>query len=113
MPPERTAWTALTVALLLSVLANGSRTLAAGVEGNDPYPVLIDAVSLVGYLTLYVTVVGLIRARVPRFHPSMWLDGADRRPRAPRPSGSPSSSGRTSTRVSTGGRSISCTWPCQ
>ena len=73
--PERTAWTALTVTLLLSVLANASRTLAAGVDGTDPYPVLIDALSLAGYLALYVTLVGLIRARVPRFHPSMWLDG--------------------------------------
>ena len=36
---------------------------------------MIDALSLVAYVLLYVTMVGLIRARVARFHPSMWLDG--------------------------------------
>ena len=33
------------------------------------------AISLAGYLTMYVPIFVLIRARVPRFHPSMWLDG--------------------------------------
>jgi diguanylate cyclase (GGDEF)-like protein len=73
--PERTAWAALTVTLLLSVVVNAVRTTASGLDGTDSYPVVLDAVALVGYLALYVTLVGLIRARVPRFHPSMWLDG--------------------------------------
>ena len=72
---ERTAWRALTVAVLLSATANTLRTLAAGTEGNDPYPPLVDVLAFVAYLLLYVTMVALIRARVPRFHPSMWLDG--------------------------------------
>jgi diguanylate cyclase len=73
--PERTAWRALTGALLVSALANALRTLAAGTEGNAPYPPLIDGLAFFAYLLLYVTMVALIRARVPRFHPSMWLDG--------------------------------------
>jgi hypothetical protein len=73
--PERLAWRSLAVALLLNVLGNSMRTLAAGTSGNGPYPVAIDVLPLVAYLLLYVAVVGLIRARVPRFHPSMWLDG--------------------------------------
>ena len=72
---ERTAWRALTIALLLSATANGLRTLAAGIDGNGPYPPLIDGLAFAAYLLMYVTMLLLIRARVPRFHPSMWLDG--------------------------------------
>jgi diguanylate cyclase (GGDEF)-like protein len=73
---ERTAWRALCVSLLLGAAANTMRTLGAGIDGaaHASLPA-VDALALVAYLTLYVTLVGLIRARVPRFHPSMWLDG--------------------------------------
>jgi diguanylate cyclase (GGDEF)-like protein len=74
--PERLAWRALAVSLLVSAAANALRTLTVGTDGGGTSPVAaVDALSLVAYLTLYVTMVGLIRARVPRFHPSMWLDG--------------------------------------
>ncbi len=72
---EQLAWRALCVALLLSATANVLRTSGAGVDGAANSSVAVDALSLAAYLTLYVTLVGLIRARVPRFHPSMWLDG--------------------------------------
>jgi diguanylate cyclase (GGDEF)-like protein len=72
---ERTAWRALSVALLLSAVGNALRTWSTGVTGTGDYPVVADAFALAGYLTLYVTLVVLIRVRVPRFHPSMWLDG--------------------------------------
>ena len=72
---ERTAWRALTIALLLSATANCLRTLAAGIDGNGPYPPLIDSLAFAAYLLMYVTMLLLIRTRVPRFHPSMWLDG--------------------------------------
>ena len=76
---ERTAWRFLAVALLISAASNGTRTFLAGITGlapvNTPAFVVIDAMSLVAYVMLYVTMVGLIRARVARFHPSMWLDG--------------------------------------
>ncbi|MFW3169351.1 putative bifunctional diguanylate cyclase/phosphodiesterase [Geodermatophilus sp. CPCC 206100] len=72
---ERIAWAGLGVALTLSAIGNALRVLAAGVEGTGPSSALADLFSLAGYLTIYVHVVGLIRARVPRFHSSMWLDG--------------------------------------
>jgi diguanylate cyclase len=72
---ERLAWRSLAVALFLFASANVLRTLAAGTAGIGDYPQSIDGIALVAYLLLYVAMVGLIRARVPRFHPSMWLDG--------------------------------------
>jgi diguanylate cyclase len=75
VPQERLAWRSLSVALVLYALANVLRTLAAGIGGNGSYPKQIDLLALVSYFLLYVAMVGLIRARVPRFHPSMWLDG--------------------------------------
>jgi diguanylate cyclase len=73
---ERLAWRALTVSLVLSVVANGTRTMAASPDGSAASELLVvDVLALVAYLTLYLTLVGMIRARVPRFHPSMWLDG--------------------------------------
>jgi diguanylate cyclase (GGDEF)-like protein len=72
---ERLAWRALCVALLVTTVGNVLRTLDAGVDGAANSSPVVDGISLVGYLTLYVTLVALIRARVPRFHPSMWLDG--------------------------------------
>jgi diguanylate cyclase len=75
VPAERLAWRALSVALLLNVAGNTLRTLAAGLDGIGASPPYADAFNLAGYLTLYVTLVGMLRARVARFHPSMWLDG--------------------------------------
>ncbi len=75
VPKERLAWRALTVALLLNAVGNASRTIATDVEGADGVLLASDLISVAGYLTLYVTLVGMLRARVPRFHPSMWLDG--------------------------------------
>jgi diguanylate cyclase len=72
---ERLAWRSLSVALLLYAVGNALRTMAAGTAGNQPYPPAIDMLAFGAYLLLYVAMVGLIRARVPRFHPSMWLDG--------------------------------------
>lgn len=76
MPRERLAWRALTVSLLLNAAANAIRTLVAGTDGAGSSSVLaVDVLALAAYLTLWITLVGLVRARVPRFHPSMWLDG--------------------------------------
>ena len=73
--PERTAWRALTTALFLCAVGNSIRTWATGITGTGDFPVVADVFNVAGYLTLYVTLVALIRVRVPRFHPSMWLDG--------------------------------------
>ena len=75
VPRERIAWTGLSLALWLSAVGNALRTLSAGLEGNGPTSTLSQVVSLSGYLVMYVAVIGMIRVRVPRFHPSMWLDG--------------------------------------
>jgi len=72
---ERIAWAGLALSLTLSAVGNALRVLAAGLEGNGPSSPLADAFSLAGYLVMYVAVIVMIRARVPRFHPSMWLDG--------------------------------------
>jgi diguanylate cyclase (GGDEF)-like protein len=74
--PERLAWRTLALSLVLSAAANAMRTWTAGPVGSGTSTVFaVDVLSLIAYLSLYVTMVGLIRARVPRFHPSMWLDG--------------------------------------
>ncbi|MGY1914984.1 putative bifunctional diguanylate cyclase/phosphodiesterase [Blastococcus sp. SYSU DS0973] len=72
---ERVAWAALAVALVLGAAGNALRVLSAGLAGNEPSSTLSHVVSFAAYLVMYVPVVVLIRARVPRFHPSMWLDG--------------------------------------
>ncbi|MDP5183851.1 bifunctional diguanylate cyclase/phosphodiesterase [Blastococcus sp. BMG 814] len=72
---ERLAWAALAVALLLGALGNALRVLSSGLQGNEPASALALGVMFAAYLAMYVPVVVLIRARVPRFHPSMWLDG--------------------------------------
>ncbi|MCA0143682.1 bifunctional diguanylate cyclase/phosphodiesterase [Blastococcus sp. LR1] len=76
LPRERLAWRVLAVSLLLNACANALRTLSNGPEGSGTSSILaVDVLSLIAYVLLYVVMVGLIRARVPRFHPSMWLDG--------------------------------------
>ncbi|SFF15420.1 putative bifunctional diguanylate cyclase/phosphodiesterase [Blastococcus tunisiensis] len=76
VPREGVAWRALGVSLLLNAAANVVRTLVAGADGAGTSSVLaVDLLSLGAYLTMWITLVGLVRARVPRFHPSMWLDG--------------------------------------
>ncbi|SNR45781.1 putative bifunctional diguanylate cyclase/phosphodiesterase [Blastococcus mobilis] len=72
---ERVAWAALAVALTLGAVGNALRVLSAGLDGDEPSSALSHVVTLAAYLVMYVPVVVLIRARVPRFHPSMWLDG--------------------------------------
>jgi diguanylate cyclase (GGDEF)-like protein len=72
---ERQAWRALGVAVLLSASGNAVRTAVAGVTGAGAFSPVAGTLSALGYLTLYVTLIGMLRARVSRFHPSMWLDG--------------------------------------
>jgi diguanylate cyclase (GGDEF)-like protein len=72
---ERSAWRALTAALLLMAVGNAVRTLVVGVDGVGPPVPAADLLAFVAYVLMYVAVVAFIRARVTRFHPSMWLDG--------------------------------------
>ena len=61
---------------LCNVVANLVYTLLVAPMAEPPYPSVAD-VLLPGvyFLPLYVALVALLRARVPRFHASMWLDG--------------------------------------
>jgi diguanylate cyclase (GGDEF)-like protein len=72
---ERVLWGALAVALALGAVGNALRVLSAGLQGNEPSSTLSHVVSFAAYLVMYVPLFVLIRTRVPRFHPSMWLDG--------------------------------------
>jgi diguanylate cyclase (GGDEF)-like protein len=76
VPRERLPWRALAGCLVLSAAANAGRTAIArsALEASWALPV-VNALALCAYLTLWITLLGLVRARVPHFHPSMWLDG--------------------------------------
>ncbi|MGY1624071.1 hypothetical protein ACI789_17880 [Geodermatophilus sp. SYSU D00965] len=67
VPAERAVWGALAGSLVLSAVANVLRSTGTAA--------LADVCAFVAYLGLYVTLVGLIRPRVRRFHPGTWLDG--------------------------------------
>ena len=72
---DRLAWWSMTAALVLGVVGNLVYSLAVAPMPEEPFPSIANACYLGFYLPLYVTLIGLIRARVPRFHASMWLDG--------------------------------------
>ena len=74
-PTERTAWLAIAAANALNVLANLWYSLVVARLPEEPYPSLSDVLYLAAYPALYIGLIALIKARVPRFHPSMWLDG--------------------------------------
>jgi hypothetical protein len=65
----------LAVALGLNAVANVLYTLVYARMADPPYPSLADVLYLAYYPPVYVVVVRLARARVARFHASMWLDG--------------------------------------
>jgi diguanylate cyclase (GGDEF)-like protein len=72
---DRIAWASLAVAILLGVVGNLVYSLVIIRMADEPFPSVADLFYLAYYLPLYVTLVAVIRARVPRFHASMWLDG--------------------------------------
>jgi hypothetical protein len=73
---ERVAW--LTIGAGMACWSAGELywTLHLARLETVPYPSLEDAFYLCLYPALYVGVVLLVRARVTRFHASLWLDGA-------------------------------------
>jgi diguanylate cyclase (GGDEF)-like protein len=72
---DRMAWASLAAAISLGVVGNLVYTLAIAPMEDEPFPSIADLFYLAYYLPLYVALVALIRARVARFHASMWLDG--------------------------------------
>jgi diguanylate cyclase (GGDEF)-like protein len=71
----RMPWIAMGVSMLLGVAGNLIYSLLISPLPDEPYPSVADFFYLAYFLPLYVALIGLIRARVPRFHASMWLDG--------------------------------------
>jgi hypothetical protein len=72
---DRLAWWAMTASLVWGLLGNLVYTLVVAPTPEEPFPSIADAFYLAYYVPLYVALIGLIRARVARFHASMWLDG--------------------------------------
>jgi hypothetical protein len=70
---ERSAWIAF--GLGLGLWAAGDVYWSA-TGAPETYPSTADYLYLAGYPALYAGIVLLVRARVPRFGASMWLDGA-------------------------------------
>jgi diguanylate cyclase len=72
---ERLAW--LLVGIGLALWAGGNTVWWLWVRTTDPdsYPSIADFVFLSMYPFLYIALVLLVRQRVTRFHPSVWLDG--------------------------------------
>ncbi|MCF6745548.1 EAL domain-containing protein [Blastococcus sp. KM273128] len=72
---DRLAWSALAVAILLGLVGNLVYSLVIAPLDEEPFPSVADLFYLGYYVPLYVALLALIRARVTRFHTSMWLDG--------------------------------------
>ncbi len=72
---EATAWRAVAASLLFTASGNLVYSLVLVRLPEVPRPSWADLLWLAAYPALYVGLIALIRAHVPRFHPSMWLDG--------------------------------------
>jgi len=72
---ERVAWYGMSAALVLGITANVVYSAFIATKPVEPFPSVADAFYLAYYGGVYVLLFGLIRSKVPRFHPSMWLDG--------------------------------------
>jgi signal transduction histidine kinase len=73
---ERWAWLAIAAGMASWTVGEVYWTLHLSDLETVPYPSLADAFYIGLYPGLYVGIVLLVRARVPRFHASLWLDGA-------------------------------------
>ncbi len=73
-PREALAWRALATTLFAGALGNVARIVETGEAGTAPSAVG-DTCVAIAYGSLYVALFVFIRARVPHFPPSMWLDG--------------------------------------
>jgi diguanylate cyclase (GGDEF)-like protein len=74
-PRERSAWRPVSLALVLYSVGEIISTTILPLYDEQPYPSVADVFYLAYYPLIYVAVLRLVRARVPRFHTSMWLDG--------------------------------------
>jgi diguanylate cyclase (GGDEF)-like protein len=72
---DRMAWWAMTFSVVWGLGGNLVYSLVVAPMPEEPFPSIADICYLAYYVPLYVALIGLIRARVARFHASMWLDG--------------------------------------
>jgi diguanylate cyclase (GGDEF)-like protein len=73
---ERTAWLTMGVAVVGWALGNVYYTAVLWDMDPIPIPSVSDVLWLVYYPVVYVAVAMLLRARIARFHASLWVDGA-------------------------------------
>jgi diguanylate cyclase (GGDEF)-like protein len=73
---ERTAWLTIGVAVVGWALGNVYYTAVLWDMDPIPIPSVSDGLWLVYYPVVYVGVAMLLRARIARFHASLWVDGA-------------------------------------
>ena len=73
---ERAAW--ILIGAGLAAWTAGDAFWSFHLSGLEEirYPSLADAAHLLLFPAIYAGIVLLVRARVPRFHASLWLDGA-------------------------------------
>jgi signal transduction histidine kinase len=76
VPRERMAWLAIAVGLTSWTVGELYWTVYLSDLDEIPYPSPADGFYLGLYPALYAGIMLLVRARVPRFHASVWLDGA-------------------------------------
>jgi diguanylate cyclase (GGDEF)-like protein len=72
---ERWAWLCIGVGLAVWLSGNVVWWAWVRVHAPDAYPSVADALWLGFYPFFYIGLVLLVRQRVVRFHPSIWLDG--------------------------------------
>jgi diguanylate cyclase (GGDEF)-like protein len=73
---ERAAWLTIGVAVVGWALGNVYYTAVLWDMDPIPIPSVSDVLWLVYYPVVYVAVAMLLRARIARFHASLWVDGA-------------------------------------
>ena len=72
---QRGAWLALGVSLAVTICGDAYYSWLDARDLDIPYPSWADLFYLLFFPAAFVGIALLIRARVPRFLPSMWLDG--------------------------------------
>src|SRR4051812_21496393 len=73
---ERAAWLTMGVAVVGWALGNVYYTAVLWNMDPIPIPSVSDVLWIVYYPVVYVAVAMLLRARIARFHASLWVDGA-------------------------------------
>src|SRR3712207_9218006 len=77
-PPRSTLFPYTTLfrsSLVWGLVGNLVYSLLVAPMAEEPFPSIADFCYLVSYVPLYVALIGMMRARVSRFHAHIWLCG--------------------------------------